>query len=102
MLYDAIAQSVQAVEWDGQEFSEQPEWFPKVVGMVTFAVSHDQVITIRAPYAWIGNGVQSTRINPGDEIILENGKLRVLSGALFRELFKPSTGPRSTSLRASA
>lgn len=102
MLYDAIAQSVQAVGWNGNEFSERPEWFPEIVGMVTFATSRHQVVTVRPPYAWIGNGVHSTRINPGDEVIMEGGKFRVLSGSLFRELFKPAVVPCAMSMSASA
>jgi len=102
MDFQPISQCVQGVQWNGSNFSEEPQWLPERVGHFTFAMGNKQVIFVQTPYAWLGNGRHSVRISPGDEIIFENGRVRVIPGDMFRELFQPFLPAGSCSLQASA
>jgi hypothetical protein len=102
MDFRSIPQCVQAVQWDGSRFSEEPDWLPKRVSHFTFAMCVQQGLFIQQPYAWLGNGKHSVRISPGDELVLENGHVRVIPGDMFRELFQPVEPTRGFSLQASA
>jgi hypothetical protein len=90
MHYRAIPQTVQAVEWDGQQFSEQPDWLPSQVGLASFAINPLQKLCCTPPFAFYGGEDGPIRLKAGDEIVYENGKIRVLSGETFRELFEPT------------
>ncbi|HWT40228.1 MAG TPA: hypothetical protein VN081_03080 [Dongiaceae bacterium] len=89
MDFQSIPQCIQGVHWDGNQFSEEPEWFPERMTIYTFAQSSKQGLLVQQPYAWLGNGQRSVRINPGDEVIFEHGRVRVIPGDMFRELFQP-------------
>jgi hypothetical protein len=97
MHFNAIRQTVQAVEWTGEALSESVDWLPPTITWFKFVLTQEGThFTICGQHAYLGNGKEHRRIDPGNEIVFENGRIVVVDRQTFQELFEPA--PKVVSL----